>query len=154
MCCMNMRAGKCDLQCNDVRFMSKDFRIEIPAALCKQFQYFGISSFYIGRMVNTQAIILCPIQFWDTWCQEQTKTSQHKNNLLSESLLFAKGTPVLLNKQGKIRIPKAYRFYFDRDHPQVNIIARDYYIIICSARAASSELKGLGIEQSYQGNPM
>ena len=154
MCCMNMRVGKCDLQCNDVRFMSKDFRIEMPAALCKQFQDFGISSFYIGRLVNTQAIILCPIQFWDKWSQEQKKTSPHKNNLLSENLLLAKGPAVLLKKQGKIRIPKVYRIYFDRDHSQVNIIARDYYIIICSARTASSELKGLGIEQSYQGNPM
>ena len=151
---MNMRAEKCDLQCNEFRFMSKDFRIEMPAALCKQFQDFGISSFYIGRLVNTQAIILCPIQFWPKWSREQRKILQHKNNLLSESLLLAKGAPVLLNKQGKFRIPKVYRAYFDLDHPQVIIIARDYYIIICSAKVAFSELEGFGIEQSDQRNPM
>jgi hypothetical protein len=134
--------------------MSKDFRVEMPAALCKQLQDFKISSFYIGRIVNTQAIVLCPIQFWDKWSQEQKKVLSHKNNLLSENLLLAKDLPVLLNKQGKIRIPKVYRIHFDRVHPQVNIIARDYYIIICSARTASSELKCLGIEQSYQGDQM
>jgi hypothetical protein len=54
---MNMLVEKCDLQCNEFRRMSEDFRIELPAALCKQFQDFGISSFYIGRMIDTQAII-------------------------------------------------------------------------------------------------
>jgi len=142
----NMAKGcELNLDYQDERLMSEDFRIELPVVLCQQFSKNNIDCFYFGHPIGIKCLVLCPSCYWDKWVCEQKKNLKTTDKTIN-SYLTTKSPPIILNKQGKIRIPKPYRKYFDRDVRIVHLIAKGYYVIICSAKVLSEEMNRNGYE--------
>jgi DNA-binding transcriptional regulator/RsmH inhibitor MraZ len=111
------------------RKIAADFRIELPSNYCEQFKNYGIREFYLGRFPDSKALALCPKEYWDKWVKESIMSFPKQ---ITQIYFSTKSPPVNLNQQGKIRIPKPYRGYFDRKNNKILIFGKRYYLIICS----------------------
>lgn len=111
------------------RKVADDFRIELPSIYCKQFKIFGIHEFSLGRYPDSKALALCPNEYWDKWVKEHVMTFSKQ---ITQSYFSKKSSPIYLNQQGKIRIPKPYRGHFDRQNNEILIFGEGYYLTICS----------------------
>lgn len=112
-----------------VRTIANDFRIGLPSIYCKQFEICGIREFSLGRDPDSKALTLCPNEYWGKWVKEHILTFSKQ---ITQTYFSTKSPPINLNQQGKIRIPKPYRGYFDRENNKILILGRGYYLTICS----------------------